>query len=136
MGEGPLYVFYTPYHLCHFEVPQTVARAVLFKDAALTPIGGPVVDVITIAKRDLKVSEVLDGIGGFTCYGVTENSEVCQSENMLPMGLSEGCRLKRDIQKDQVLTYADVELPENRLCDKLRAEQNDCFALHETSMVR
>ncbi len=136
MGDGPLYVFYTPYHLCHFEVPLTVARAVLFEDAALTPIGGPVVDVITIAKRDLKVSEVLDGIGGFTCYGVTENSEVCQSENMLPMGLSEGCRLKRVIQKDQVLTYADVELPENRLCDKLRAEQNSYFALSETSVLR
>ena len=35
LGEGPLYCFYTPYHLCHFEVPTTVARAVLFGDAAL-----------------------------------------------------------------------------------------------------
>lgn len=128
MGEGPLYVFYTPYHLCHFEVPLTVARAVLFQDAALAPIAGPVCDVITAAKRDLTAGEVLDGIGGFTCYGLLENSDICQAEQLLPMGLSEGCRLKRDVPRDQVITYADVELPAGRLCDKLRAEQIAYFA--------
>jgi predicted homoserine dehydrogenase-like protein len=128
MGDGPLYVFYTPYHLCHFEVPLTVARAVLFQDAALAPIGGPVCDVITAAKRDLLAGEVLDGIGGFTSYGLLENSEVCQAEELLPMGLSQGCRLKRDIPKDQVLTVEDVELPLGRLCDRLWAEQTATFA--------
>jgi predicted homoserine dehydrogenase-like protein len=128
MGEGPLYVFYTPYHLPHLEVPITVARAVLFQDAAVAPIAGPVCDVITVAKRDLKAGEVLDGIGGFTCYGMIENSDVCQAENLLPMGLSEGCCLKRDVPKDQVITYADVKLPEGRLCDKLRVEQTAYFA--------
>lgn len=128
MGEGPLYVFYTPYHLPHLEVPITVARAVLFQDAAVTPIDGPICDVITIAKRDLKAGEILDGIGGFTCYGMLENSDVCQTENLLPMGLSEGCRLKRDISIDQAITYADVELPKDRLCDELRVEQNTYFS--------
>jgi predicted homoserine dehydrogenase-like protein len=128
MGDGPLYVFYTPYHLCHLEVPLTVARAVLFKDAAVTPLAGPVVDVITLAKRDLKAGEELDGIGGFTCYGVAENSDVCLAGNFLPMGLSEGCRVKRDLPKDHPLTYDDVYLPADRLCDKLRMEQNQYFA--------
>ena len=128
MGDGPLYVFYTPYHLPHLEAPLTVARAVLFQDAAATPLAGPVCDVITTAKRDLKAGEVLDGIGGFTCYGVIENSDVCQAENLLPMGLSQGCRLTGDIRKDQVITYADVELPEGRLCDNLRTEQTAYFA--------
>jgi predicted homoserine dehydrogenase-like protein len=127
MGEGPLYVFYTPYHLPHLEVPLTAARAVLFNDAAAAPLGSPVVDVITLAKRGLKAGEVLDGIGGFTCYGVAENSEVCQAQKLLPMGLSERCRLKRDIPKDQVLTYNDVDLPAERLCDRLRGEQNEYF---------
>jgi predicted homoserine dehydrogenase-like protein len=129
MGDGPLYVFYTPYHLPHLEVPLTVARAVLFQDAAVAPIAGPVCGVITVAKRDLKAGEVLDGIGGFTCYGMIENSDACQAENLLPMGLSEGCCLKRDVPRDYALTYVDVELPEGRLCDKLRAEQNAYFAL-------
>jgi predicted homoserine dehydrogenase-like protein len=128
MGDGPLYVFYTPYHLPHLEAPLTVARAVLFQDAAAAPLAGPVCDVITTAKRDLKAGEVLDGIGGFTCYGVIENSDVCQAENLLPMSLSQGCHLTRDIPKDQVVTYADVELPEDRLCDRLRAEQTAYFA--------
>jgi len=128
MGEGPLYVFYTPYHLCHLEVPLTVARAVLFKDAAVTPLAGPVCDVVALAKRDLKAGETLDGIGGFTCYGVLENSEVSQKENLLPMGLTEGCYLKVDVPKDRAIAYDDIELPKSRLSDKLRSEQNKYFA--------
>ncbi|MBX9259370.1 Gfo/Idh/MocA family oxidoreductase [Desmonostoc muscorum CCALA 125] len=128
LGEGPLYSFYTPYHLCHFEVPLSVARVVLFGDAVMSPIAGPLVDVITTAKIDLKAGETLDGIGYYMTYGQCENSDIVQQQNLLPMGLAEGCRLKRDISKDQVLTYDDVELPEGRLCDQLRAEQNTYFA--------
>lgn len=132
LGEGPLYSFYTPYHLCHFEVPLSVARAVLFQDYVLSPLGAPIVDVVTTAKIDLKAGETLDGIGYYMTYGQCENSHVVQEQNLLPMGLAEGCRLKRDIPKDQVLTYDDVELPEGRLCDKLRAEQNAYFASPKT----
>ena len=133
MGDGPLYVFYTPYHLCHFEAPLTLARAVLFRDAAVSPAGGPVCDVIAVAKRDLKAGEVLDGIGGFTSYGMIENSGVSQTEHLLPMGLSGGCRLKSDTPKDHAITYGDVELPEGRLCDKLRAEQDTYFTRVQNS---
>ncbi|MCL6751987.1 Gfo/Idh/MocA family oxidoreductase [Nostoc sp. CCCryo 231-06] len=128
LGEGPLYSFYTPYHLCHFEVPLSVARAVLFGDAVMSPLAGPLVDVVTTAKIDLKAGETLDGIGYYMTYGQCENSPIVQQQNLLPIGLAEGCRLKRDISKDQVLTYEDVELPEGRLCDQLRTEQNTYFA--------
>ncbi|MHC0064248.1 NAD(P)H-dependent oxidoreductase [Nostoc sp. UIC 10890] len=128
LGEGPLYSFYTPYHLCHFEVPLSVARAVLFGDAVMSPLAGPLVDVVTTAKIDLKAGETLDGIGYYMTYGQCENSNIVQQQNLLPIGLAEGCRLKRDISKDQVLTYEDVELPEGRLCDQLRTEQNNYFA--------
>ncbi len=127
LGTGPLYCFYTPYHLCHFEVPNTVARAVLFGDAAIAPVGAPFVDVVTTAKIDLKAGQILDGIGYYMTYGQCENSDVVNAKKLLPIGLAEGCRLKRDIPKDQVLTYDDVELPKGRLCDKLRAEQNVYF---------
>ncbi|WP_414572963.1 NAD(P)H-dependent oxidoreductase [Nostoc sp. CCY 9925] len=128
LGEGPLYSFYTPYHLCHFEVPLSVARVVLFGDAVMSPLAGPLVDVITTAKIDLKAGETLDGIGYYMTYGQCENSDIVQQQNLLPIGLAEGCRLKRDISRDEVLTYDDVELPEGRLCDRLRAEQNSYFA--------
>ncbi len=127
LGEGPLYSFYTPYHLCHFEVPISVARAVLFQDYVLSPLGGPIVDVVTTAKINLKAGETLDGIGYYMTYGQCENSDTTQKQNLLPIGLAEGCRLKRDVPKDVVLTYEDVELPEGRLCDKLRMEQNTYF---------
>ena len=129
MGDGPLYVFYVPYHLPPLEVPLTVARAVLFGDACCSPFGGPVCDVITRAKTDLKAGQILDGIGGFDCYGSIDNSEVCQSDNLLPMGLSEGCELLCDVSKDDSITYADVRLPTGRLSDRLRAEQQAFFGL-------
>lgn len=131
LGRGPLYSFYTPYHLCHFEVPLSVARVVLFQDAVLAPIAEPRVDVVATAKISLKAGDVLDGIGYYMTYGQCENSEVVQSQNLLPMGLAEGCRLKRDISRDSVLTYDDVELPTGRLCDRLRNEQNAYFGLSE-----
>ena len=128
LGEGPLYCFYTPYHLCHFEVPNTVARAVLFGDAAIQPLGAPCVDVVTAAKTGLRAGETLDGLGGYHTYGLAENSDVAARERLLPIGLAEGCRLVRDLQQDAVLTYDDVELPEGRLSDRLRAEQDAYFA--------
>ncbi len=128
MGEGPFYVFYTPYHICHFEAPMSIARAVLYGDATTAPLGAPVVDVLTAAKKDMKKGDVLDGIGKFTSYGLAENSDICNRDNLLPLGLSEGCRLKRDVARDEVLTYSDVELPPGRLCDQLRSEQNSHFA--------
>ena len=128
LGEGPLYSFYTPYHLCHFEVPLTVARAVLFGDAALAPLGAPTVEVVTVAKQDLKAGQTLDGLGGYDTYAVAEKASVTADDDLLPMGVAEGCVLKRDIAKDEVLTYADVELPPGRLVDRLRAEQKAMFS--------
>jgi predicted homoserine dehydrogenase-like protein len=128
MGDGPLYAFYTPYHLCNFEVPITAARAVLFQDAAIAPLAGPVCEVMTVAKRDVRAGEVLDGIGGFTCYGVLENRDPFRTGNYLPMGLAEGCRARRDILKDEPITYADVDVPADRLIDRLRVEQERYFS--------
>ncbi len=130
MGDGPFYVFYTPYHLPHVQIVDTVARAGLFGDATVAPIGAPVCEVITIAKKDLRAGETLDGIGGFACYGTIDNADAVGGEGLLPMGLSEGCILKRDVTKDQAVRYADVEVPAGRLCDQLRAEQDRHFAVH------
>ena len=127
LGKGPLYLFFTPYHLCHFEVPLTVARAVLFHDAALAPIGKPMVDVVATAKIDLKKGEIIDDLGGYMTYGLCENYEISLKENLLPIGLAIGCTVKNDVPKDQVLTYDDVFIPANRLCDRLRAEQVSYF---------
>lgn len=128
LGEGPLYCFYSPYHLCHFEVPNAVARAVLFGDATIAPLGAPAVEVLTAAKTDLTAGTTLDRIGGYDTYGVCENADVAFEADLLPLGVAEGARLRRDVRRDDVLAYADVELPPGRLVDRLRAEQRDRFA--------
>ncbi len=128
LGEGPLYSFYTPYHLCHFEVPSSVARAVLLQDPVMQPLGGPKVDVVATAKRNLAAGQEIDGLGGYDTYGVAENYSVSRKENLLPIGLAEGCTLKHAVAKDSVLTYADVEVPDGRIGDRLRAEQDERWA--------
>ncbi|MFL5518107.1 MAG: NAD(P)H-dependent oxidoreductase [Gemmatimonadales bacterium] len=123
MGEGPLYSFFTPYHLVHFEVPAAIARVVLFRDHLARPLGGPVVEVCACAKRDLTAGEALDDYGMYMTYGEAVSADEMCAKRYLPEGLVEGCVLKRDIPKDAVITYHDVMLPPERLADQLRAEQ-------------
>jgi predicted homoserine dehydrogenase-like protein len=128
LGDGPLYTFYQPWHLPNFDVPLTVARAVLFHDAAVAPLGSPRCEVVTVAKRDLPEGTSLDGIGGFDCYGTIENADAARAENLLPMGLAEGCRLAREVEIDEPITFDDVERPSKRLTDELWSEQLQLFS--------
>jgi len=80
--------------------------------------------VVTVAKRKLKAGERLDGIGGFCAYGLIDNAAAARAMAALPIGLSEGCVLRRDIAKDDVLTLDDVDAPSGRLAEKLWREQN------------
>jgi predicted homoserine dehydrogenase-like protein len=85
------------------------------------------VEVVAAAKTDLPGGSVLDGLGGYTVYGLAENYATSYRERLLPIGLSEGCRLRRKIARDQVLCLDDVERPEGRVIDALRAEQDSLF---------
>jgi predicted homoserine dehydrogenase-like protein len=127
MGEGPLYPFWTPYHLVHFEAPNSIARVVLFKDSLAVPLAGPVVEVCAVAKRDLKKDEMLDDYGMYMTYGEAVNSDEMSARRYLPQGLVEGCKLTRSIPRDGVISYDDVELPLGRLADRLRLEQYRYF---------
>lgn len=127
MGEGPLYPFFTPYHLVHFEVPNAIARVAIFRDSVAKPLGGPVVEVCAVAKRDLNSGETLDDYGMYMTYGEAVNADEMCRNRYLPEGLVEGCLLRRDVPKDTVLTYDDVVLPPGRLADRLRAEQYKHF---------
>jgi predicted homoserine dehydrogenase-like protein len=127
MGDGPLYSFFLPYHLVHFEVPNSIARVALLRDSVAKPLGGPVVEVCAVAKRDLKAGETLDDYGMYMTYGEAVNVDEMSAKHYLPEGLVEGCKLSCDITKDTVLTYEDVELPAGRLADQLRAQQYHHF---------
>ena len=102
LGNGPFYVFYTPFHLPHIQIASTIGRAVIHRDPTVAPIAGPVCEVVTVAKRDLKAGEHLDGIGGFCTYGLIDNATAARAIAALPIGLSEGCVLRQDVSKDDV----------------------------------
>ena len=124
MGSGPFYVFHTPFHLPHLQIASTIGRAVLFQDPTVAPLAGPRCEVVTVAKRDLRVGETIDGVGGFTAYGLIENTEAARAGHALPMGLAEGCVLRRAVSHDSVVSAEDVDMPPERLSDRLWAEQH------------
>jgi predicted homoserine dehydrogenase-like protein len=124
LGDGPFYVFYTPFHLPHIQIASTIGRAVIHRDATVAPIAGPVSEVVTVAKRDLKAGELLDGIGGFCTYGLIDNAAAARAQVALPIGLSEGCALRRGVLKDHVLSFDDVDMPDGGIAHTLWQEQN------------
>ncbi|WP_166268440.1 NAD(P)H-dependent oxidoreductase [Marinobacter caseinilyticus] len=127
MGDGPFYVFYTPFHLPQLEIPITVSRGVLCHDAAVAPKGKPFCEAVAIAKKDLSEGDTLDGIGGFTNYALIDNFETSLKDNLLPMGVAQNCKVKRKVPKDTALTYDDIELPSGRQIDLLRTEMIETF---------
>ncbi len=124
LGDGPFYVFYTPFHLPHIQIASTIGRAVIHRDATVAPIAGPVCEVVTVAKRDLKAGERLDGIGGFCTYGLIENRSEARAMAALPIALSEGCVMRRNVSKDKVLSFEDVEELAGGVINELWREQN------------
>jgi len=124
LGDGPFYVFYTPFHLPHIQIASTIGRAVIHRDPTVTPIAGPVCEVVTVAKRDLRAGECLDGIGGFCTYGLIDNISESPALTPLPIGLSEGRVLRRDILKDEVIKFDDVTMPADDWVLSLWHEQN------------
>ena len=123
LGDGPFYVFYTPFHLPHLQIASTIGRAFVHHDPTVAPIAGPVCEVVTVAKRDLKAGERLDGIGGFCTYGLIDNTPAARKMSALPIGLSEGCVLRRDLSKDDVLSFHDVDAPPSGVVQSLWQEQ-------------
>jgi predicted homoserine dehydrogenase-like protein len=125
VGEGPLYCFFAPYHLCHFELPSSIARAFLLKDITLMSQDKPKVEVITRAKCDLKKGQKLDSIGGYLTYGECENAPVARTDNLLPLGLADGCTVKHDLPKDSCITLNDVELNKDLLSTQLWLKEHN-----------
>ena len=113
MGPGPFYLFYRPYHLCHVEAMECIADAQLDGRSLLEPAWGFRTNVFAYAKRDLKVGETIDGIGGYACYGQIENCENGRHPG-LPICLAENLVLRRDLPRDSAILLSDVEAPLDR----------------------
>ena len=112
---------YKRWHLIGLELGMSVANVALRGEAtgvAKEMIG----DVIAVAKRDIVAGEILDGEGGYTVAGQLRPATVTLNGQMLPLGLTGGVKMVRDVARDQILTYEDVELDESLTAVKLRRE--------------
>ena len=65
---------------------------------------------MAVAKKDLEVGEILDGEGGFTSRGKLMTSKKSVENNFLPLGLSDGAKIKKAVKKDSFIKFDDVEI--------------------------
>ena len=84
----------------------------------------PVADVITVAKRDLRAGETLDGSGGATVYGLIERAEVARAEQLLPLGLADGVTVREVVPQGRPITYGMVVPDQHSVAYRLRREQD------------
>jgi len=109
MGDGPYYVFYRPYHLCHIETAYAIGRVVFDKEPLLVPWKGRVANINAVAKKDLRPGDILDEPGMFTVYGeIALQSKIDQNKWALVHEVN-GCRVKKFIKRDQPISLKDIE---------------------------
>ncbi len=117
--SGEYGAVYRPFHLIGIELGVSIASAAL-RGEATGSAGGFIADVASVAKRDLKPGDVLDGEGGYTVFGRLTEAQESLAGRYLPMGLSRGAKMTKPVSKDSFVTYHDVEMNENTLAFKVR----------------
>ena len=125
MGYGPNYLLLRPFHLCSCETPITVAQGVLYHESTGHPMNRLTSECITVAKKDLSIGEVLDGIGDCCYRGSIELYEIAAKGNMLPLGLAKGAVMVRNVKRDAMITYNDVTLNEKSVLLQMRRLQDE-----------
>jgi predicted homoserine dehydrogenase-like protein len=129
VGKGPYYTLYRPYHLASLETPLSIARAVLFHDPTIAPLGAPVSETVAVAKKDIQAGEQVDGIGGYSVRGVIETHADMNLNGHFPVGLITGNVVaKQNIAAGQFLTMDDIRLDSDTTVWYLRQLQNRIFS--------
>ncbi|TAM69313.1 MAG: oxidoreductase [Microbacteriaceae bacterium] len=123
LGDGPYFSFYRPYHLASIEAVLSIGEVVIDRQASLAAVSWNA-DVSAIAKRDLRVGEKIDGIGGEHVYGDAVPATVAAAGRELPIGLASAATLVRDVPQGTAVTYDDVELDQTKTIVILRKLQD------------
>ncbi len=108
-SSGNYSAIWRPYHYIGLELAQSIYSIALDKRATGFTKNYNA-EVASIAKKDLKKGEKLDGEGGFCARGRLITSEKSKKEKILPLGLTDNAILKKDISKDEIIKIEDVEL--------------------------
>src|SRR5450755_525564 len=108
-ASGRYAAMYKPYHLIGLELNISILSAALRNE----PTGQPQNfrgDVASVAKRDLRAGEMLDGEGGYTVWGKLMPAAASLAAGALPIGLAHRVKLKNDIAHGAVVRWSDVEI--------------------------
>ena len=119
MGDGPFYLAYRPYHLCHMETPLALAEVALRRSPILVSRPQPVAEVAAFAKTNLAPGDSIDvGIGSSQVYGMIDGTATLRKRRAVPICLLDRedrangpvARILRPVLKDQLVTWDDIEL--------------------------
>ena len=108
-SSGNYSAIWRPYHYIGLELAQSI-YSIALDNRATGFTKNYNAEVASIAKKDLKKGEKLDGEGGFCARGRLITSEKSKNEKILPLGLTDNAILKKDISKDEIIKLEDVEL--------------------------
>ena len=125
-SSGKYAALYRPIHLIGLELGISVASCALRNEPTGAPTGFRS-DVVATAKRGLKTGEMLDGEGGFCVWGKQTPADVSLSKGLLPLGLAQNVKLKRDIPEGGALKWSDVAYDSNDFAVKVRREMESAF---------
>ena len=123
---GRYAALYRPIHMIGLELGISVASAALRKEPTGAPNGFRS-DVVATAKRDLKAGEMLDGEGGYCVWGKQTPADRSLDDGLLPLGLAQNVKLKRDVMLGEPLGWADVEYDPHDVAVKVRREMEAAF---------
>lgn len=128
MGKGPNYVLYRPYHLTSIEAPISILKAYFDREVSIAPLTMSN-EVSARAKRNIQAGEMLDGIGGYSCYGTLERFETARAEHHIPISLIDGLAVaKTNIRRGEFFTERNVALNTDSEIYKLRKIQDEMMS--------
>ena len=120
VGPGPCFALLRPYHLTSLEVPLSAVRAVLHKRPDMEVLDHPVAECTALAKRDLKVGQVLGRIGEYDYRGHAMAWRDARDGFALPLGLAEQAKVLRPIKAGEQLTYENCAPNEQLIVTQMR----------------
>ena len=108
-SSGSYSAIWRPYHYIGLELAQSI-YSISLDNKATGHTKNYNAEVASIAKKDLKVGEKLDGEGGYCARGRLISSSNSKKNKNLPLGLTDNSIMKKDVLKDEFISIDDVEL--------------------------
>ncbi|MFW5776516.1 MAG: hypothetical protein ACOCZB_04430, partial [Spirochaetota bacterium] len=110
------------------ETPQSVAEAVLLGERTITSSGVAVSEVVCVAKRDLRVRQKVEGIGGRDWYGTIMKRAEAVAQNAVPIGIGAGGTVTRAVKRGEVISLDAFDPDRNTFVYRLREIQESLAA--------